>query len=291
MKKELLENLSLLEKAGWNPQVCNFPVPYYDSSVRAGVPTHPGDHTPGEYYCMPRELVGKHPTFVVNAEGDSMQGAGILDGDLMWVKVGVSARDGDVVVASIDNECTVKAFYTDENGQKWLLPCNKNYHPIRLTEDMNVNIIGSVVTTLRNIPRIPYSECARIVNNYICQCVVPMTLGKEEAQEAICQAAPLVKTARQWYAVFRTLVDADVLTSEAYTTFVEWTQEAVPGHGHLPNARELRRMAVQSFSRPVDRWNRDNAPVSGQRYSEYLQVAGCAAECLKKAKIRQACKK
>lgn len=291
MTQEIMNDLIMLEKAGMNPQVCNFPVPYYDSSVRAGVPTDPGAHTPGEYLCLPRDLVGKYPTFVVNAEGDSMKEAGILDGDLLWVKVGVTAFDGDIVVVSINNETTVKAFYTDENRQKWLIPYNKDYSPIRLTEDMDVNMIGVVTTILRNIHRMPYNECIRIVNHHKSQQALPISLGKEDALEAIRQAAPMVKTARQWYAVFRTLVDADVLTSEAYITFVEWTHEAVPGHEHLPNARELRRMAVQSFARPVDRWNRDNAPVSGQRYSEYLQVAGCANECLKMAQIRHANKK
>ena len=47
MTQEIMNDLILLEKAGMNPQVCNFPVPYYDSSVRAGVPTDPGAYTHG----------------------------------------------------------------------------------------------------------------------------------------------------------------------------------------------------------------------------------------------------
>lgn len=53
-------------------------------------------------------------------------------------------------------------------------------------------------------------------------------------------------------------------------------------HGHLPVASELRRMAVQSFCKPTALWERTDAPVSGQRFDDYLAIARTTHEKLSK---------
>jgi len=56
----------------------------------------------------------------------------------------------------------------------------------------------------------------------------------------------------------------------------------MPGHGHLPVASELRRMAVQTFRKSPTLWERGDAPVSGQRFDDYLRIANLTAEKLRK---------
>ena len=91
--------------------------------------------------------------------------------------------------------------------------------------------------------------------------------------DAIQAVAPLVNEKRKWFAVYRVLVDRDVLPDQAYDTFVQWVEEDVPGHACLPDAQDLPRVAVDSFSKPVSKWDSENAPVSGKRFRDYCEIA------------------
>ena len=83
--------------------------------------------------------------FALTVQGDSMVGAGILSGDKVVVRQQASAQNGDIVVAMLENEATVKHFRQD--GQKvWLMPDNPNYSPIDGTDAV---ILGKVVGVLR----------------------------------------------------------------------------------------------------------------------------------------------
>lgn len=75
-----------------------------------------------------------------------MVGAGILDGDIVIVRQVPVADNGDIVVAMIDDEATVKRFYR-EDGHIRLQPENPEYEPIITTEAV---ILGKVVTLMRN---------------------------------------------------------------------------------------------------------------------------------------------
>ncbi|MDP2939063.1 MAG: transcriptional repressor LexA [Candidatus Omnitrophota bacterium] len=82
--------------------------------------------------------------FVLNIKGDSLIDAGILDGDLALVKKQSFAQNGDLVVALLENEATVKRLrYKDK--KIWLEPANKNYSPIH----KEFTIIGRVIAVLR----------------------------------------------------------------------------------------------------------------------------------------------
>ena len=137
-EQELKEVFELLERSGMNPQLCDTPVPYYENEVPAGIPTDPGDIVKGDYVMLPRELLKWDAVFIVKVRGDSMRDAGIMAGDKLLVQVDAVVEDGDIVVASVDGELTVKTFYTDEQGQQWFVPCNSAYEPILLKEEMNV---------------------------------------------------------------------------------------------------------------------------------------------------------
>lgn len=101
---------------------------------------------------LPRELVGSGDLFMLRVQGDSMIGAGILDGDCVVVRRQPQAANGDIVVALLDGETTVKelelkAGWGEYEGMR-LLPANEAYVPIEVSPDRIV-ILGVVVTVLR----------------------------------------------------------------------------------------------------------------------------------------------
>ncbi len=90
-----------------------------------------------------------HRYFLLKAQGDSMDQRGIDDGDLVLVRRQTSAKDGDMVVALIDDEATIKEFCI--GGETFVLKPrskNKQHQPIVLTKDFQVQ--GVVVTTIPN---------------------------------------------------------------------------------------------------------------------------------------------
>ena len=82
--------------------------------------------------------------FALRVKGDSMIGAGILDGDKVVVRPQQSADDGQIVVARIGDEATVKRL-SRRNGQIWLLPENDNYAPIDGSEAEIIGLVKAVV--------------------------------------------------------------------------------------------------------------------------------------------------
>ena len=82
--------------------------------------------------------------FALRVRGDSMVGAGILSGDLVVVRPQSSADDGQIVVARIGDEATVKRLRR-RGGQIWLLPENDNYEPIDGSEAQLVGLVKAVV--------------------------------------------------------------------------------------------------------------------------------------------------
>ena len=76
-----------------------------------------------------------------------------------------------------------------------------------------------------------------------------------------------------WDAVFRKMVDRLIYEEDDYEAFCDRVTLEVPQHKHLPDPVEMQRMAVGSFAKPVRKWNVDNAPVSGSRFSAYKRLA------------------
>lgn len=82
--------------------------------------------------------------FALRVRGDSMIGAAILSGDLVIVRPQSSADDGQIVVARIGDEATVKRL-SRRNGEVWLMPENENYPPIDGSEAELIGIVRAVV--------------------------------------------------------------------------------------------------------------------------------------------------
>jgi len=99
-----------------------------------------------ETFPVPVEYLQNSTVFMLKVRGDSMTGAGILDGDYILVKQQNTASNGDIVAALIGDEATVKTFYR-ENGHIRLQPENPAYEPIIVKDD--IAILGKVIGLFR----------------------------------------------------------------------------------------------------------------------------------------------
>ena len=97
------------------------------------------------YFPIPSEYMPNEETFMLKVKGESMINAGILDGDNILVKRQNTAKNGDMVVALVEDSATVKTFYK-ENGHIRLQPENDYMDPIILPD---VEIIGKVFGVFR----------------------------------------------------------------------------------------------------------------------------------------------
>ncbi len=119
---------------------------YSQEGVRAGFPSPAQDYTT-DAIDLNKELV-RHPssTFYARCVGDSMKESGIDDGDLLVIDKSLEPGEGDIVVAFIDGEFTLKRIHLDPaHNCLMLMPSNPNYQPIKITED-NHFIIWGIVT-------------------------------------------------------------------------------------------------------------------------------------------------
>jgi repressor LexA len=101
-------------------------------------------------YRVDASLFSPRPHYLLRVQGMSMKGAGILDGDLVAVHRTPDVRNGQVIVARLEDEVTVKR-YRQEGPVVWLLPENPEFEPIRVDlQESPMVIEGVVVGVLRN---------------------------------------------------------------------------------------------------------------------------------------------
>jgi len=100
-----------------------------------------------EYVQVPSAIGGEQGDYILQVKGDSMRDAGILEGDYVVVSEADDADNGEIVVALIEDEATVKRFYREKDRVR-LQPANKAYKPIR-TRDAKV--LGRVIGVYRRI--------------------------------------------------------------------------------------------------------------------------------------------
>lgn len=274
-EEELKEILKKLEAAGWQPQLCDTPIPVYES-VHAGNPEDVGQ-IPPDMILVPKAFLSMYPESMVRVKGNSMIDRGIEDGDWVKMSFGRTPHDGDIVVVAIGLDCTLKSYYEDEDGTVWLVPQNKaekeKYKVIRLDEDASdVHLCGVVTDLNKPLPRVPDKDMRGLVNDAKASYMEQPRISDRCLQSVIREMAPLVKMGRQWYAVFKPMEEKSVYSTNDYAAFCERVKKEVPEHKHLPTADELQRMAVQSFRKPVRVWNPKDAPVQGKRFTAYQQI-------------------
>jgi repressor LexA len=115
-------------------------------SVAAGQPILAEENIE-DYVSVPEVAGGEEGEYLLRVRGDSMKDAGILEGDFVVVRPQDTARDGDVVVALLGEEATVKRFFHEADHVR-LQPENEAMEPIRSKE---VKVLGRVVGLLRSI--------------------------------------------------------------------------------------------------------------------------------------------
>ena len=147
-----LQKRGYLNRAGSKTRSLTLPSEASPSSTRnipilgrvaAGIPILATEdiegYVPFDAGSSPKEL------FALRVKGDSMINAGILDGDTVVVRQQSDARHGQIVVAMIEDEATVKT-YSRQNGHVWLLPENEAYEPI---DGTYAQILGRVAAVVR----------------------------------------------------------------------------------------------------------------------------------------------
>src|SRR3954464_13658366 len=114
--------------------------------VAAGAPVL-ADENIEDYVPVPDIAGGEQGEYVLRVWGDSMKNAGILDGDYVVVRPQSTADDGDIVVALVGEEATVKRFCKEKDHVR-LQPENDDFEPIR---SRDAQLIGSVVGVCRRV--------------------------------------------------------------------------------------------------------------------------------------------
>jgi repressor LexA len=100
-----------------------------------------------DYLDVPAVIGGETADYILKVKGDSMKDAGILDGDFVVVQESDEADNGEIVVALIEDEATVKRFFREKERVR-LQPANRSYKPIRAKE---VQLLGKVVGVFRKV--------------------------------------------------------------------------------------------------------------------------------------------
>jgi repressor LexA len=119
--------------------------------IAAGAPVL-ADEQVEEYLSVPSTFAKDEDHFALRVQGDSMVGAGILDGDIVVVRPQDQAKDGDIVAALVpgpaEDEATVKRF-KQRSGRVTLVPENPKMEPIDMPKDGR--ILGQVVAVMRKV--------------------------------------------------------------------------------------------------------------------------------------------
>ncbi|NLW06483.1 MAG: transcriptional repressor LexA, partial [Clostridia bacterium] len=98
-----------------------------------------------DVFPLPSELIGGENVFMLHVKGNSMIEAGIFENDYLIVRPQEDAENGDIVVALLDDEATVKYFYREKDHIK-LVPANSSMEPIYV---QSIKILGKVVSLYR----------------------------------------------------------------------------------------------------------------------------------------------
>lgn len=123
-------------------------VPLFSHKVAAGFPSPADDYIEGRLSLDEHLIQNKDSTFFVRAKGNSMVGAGIFDGDLLVVDKSLTPSSGDIVIAIVDAELTVKRFIK-RDGKVKLKPENPKFMEMVLQDGQELSVWGVVTSTTK----------------------------------------------------------------------------------------------------------------------------------------------
>jgi DNA polymerase V len=144
--KQASDNVVEVIAGGSSVRVVSLPL--YTSKVAAGFPSPADDHV--EKRLVPNDYLisNESSTFCVRVKGESMIDAGIFDNDVLIVDRSRIAQVGDIVLAVVDGEFTVKILGKYKTGAR-LIPANKNYPVIDVKEEQYFEVWGVVTGSMR----------------------------------------------------------------------------------------------------------------------------------------------
>ena len=118
------------------------------SFISAGFPSPAEDFTELSISLDKHLIQNPAATFMAYANGNSMVQAGIHNGDILIIDRSIDARDGDIIIAVLHGEFTVKQL-SIVKGIFFLIPKNPRYSPIEISDDMDFEIWGVVIYSIR----------------------------------------------------------------------------------------------------------------------------------------------
>lgn len=148
-KQELdtIDGMQLFEYPALN--FAKVALPLFSSKVRAGFPSPADDHVEKRLDVSEYLIDQADATFFATIIGDSMRDAGLLSGDKAVVDRSKQASVGDIVLAIIDGEFTIKTLGKNKQGMPRLIPANHDFPVIEITEAMQFEIWGVVTGSFR----------------------------------------------------------------------------------------------------------------------------------------------
>ena len=126
-----------------------FRIPLLNDSVSAGFPSPADDYTEENIDLNEHLISNPFSTFFLRVKGDSMINAGIKDKDLIIVDKSLIAKPGDIVIAMIDGEFTIKKL-SIKNDELYLKAENHNYPDFRFKNHIDVQIWGVVIYSIHS---------------------------------------------------------------------------------------------------------------------------------------------
>ncbi|ANW96950.1 peptidase S24 [Wenyingzhuangia fucanilytica] len=125
-------------------------IPFVEAGIKAGFPS-PAEDFQGKRISLDKELVkNETATFYAKVDGDSMQDAGMSDGDLLVIDRSLEPQNGKIAVCMLDGDFTVKRLRVDKDGV-YLVPENKSYQEIKVGEDQELVIWGIVTYVIKKV--------------------------------------------------------------------------------------------------------------------------------------------
>jgi DNA polymerase V len=131
----------------YQPELSNQKLSIFSARVSAGFPSPAADYEEGELDLNKHLVKNPAATFFVRVSGDSMTGAGVHDGDLLIVDRSKEPVSGNVVIAVLDGEMTVKRLRI-RSGKYTLEPENDNYPIQKITKDSEFEVWGVVTNVI-----------------------------------------------------------------------------------------------------------------------------------------------
>jgi DNA polymerase V len=125
-------------------------LPYISGGIKAGFPSPAADFDESKISLDTVLVKNREATFYAKASGTSMIGAGIDDGDILVIDRSIEPQNNKIAICLIDGDFTVKRIVIEKDGL-YLMPENKAFKPIKVTEENELIIWGIVTYVIKNV--------------------------------------------------------------------------------------------------------------------------------------------